>query len=70
MIPEKTFHWLNMKSNGSPWYVFWTLHVVFQTLRRSILGMRTSKTDVNKVMVVMAKEKKGCLVWWTALLEG
>ena len=24
------------------------LHVVFQTLRRSILGMRTSKTDMNE----------------------
>ena len=24
------------------------LHVVFQQLRRSILGMRTSKTDVNE----------------------
>ena len=31
--------------------------------------MRTSKTDVKKMMVVMAEEKKGCLVWWTALLE-
>ena len=29
--------------------------------------MRTSKTDVKKMMVVMAEEKKGCLVWWTAL---
>ena len=55
------FHWLNMKSNGSPSNVFRTLHVVFhQTLQRSILGMRTSKTDVK--MLVMAEEKKGCLV--------
>ena len=29
--------------------------------------MCTSKTDVK--MLVMAEEKKGCLVWWTALLE-
>ena len=65
-----------MKSNGSPSNVFRTLHVVFhqtlhvvfhQTLQRSILGMCTSKTDVK--MLVMAEEKKGCLVWWTALLE-
>ena len=60
---------ISMKLNGSPSYVFWTLHVVFQTLWGSILGMRTSKTDVKKMMVVMAEEKKGCLVWWTALLE-
>ena len=30
--------------------------------------MCTSKTDVKKMMVVMAEGKKGCLVWWTALL--
>ena len=31
--------------------------------------MRTSKTGVKKMMVVMVEEKKGCLVWWTELLE-
>ena len=31
--------------------------------------MGTSKADVKKMMVVMAEGKKGCLVWWTALLE-
>ena len=30
--------------------------------------MCTSKTDV-KMMIVMAEERKGCLVWWTALLK-
>ena len=60
------FHWLNMTPNGSPSYVFWTSHVDFQTLRRSILGMCTSKTDMKKMMVVMTEEKKECLVWWIA----
>ena len=31
--------------------------------------MRTSKTGLKKMMTVMAEEKKGYLVWWTALLE-
>ena len=31
--------------------------------------MRTSKTDMKKMMVVMAEEKKGCLLCWNALLE-
>ena len=26
--------------------------------------MRTSKTDMKKMMVVMVEEKKGFLVWW------
>ena len=55
-----------MTSNGSTSYVFWTSHVDFETRRRSIFGMRTSKTDMEKMMVVMAEEKKGCLVWWIA----
>ena len=33
-----------MKSNGSPSYGFWTLHLVFQRLRRSIIGMRHLKS--------------------------
>ena len=66
ILPKKTFHWLNMASNGSPSYVFWTLLVDFPTLWRSTLEMCTSKTDMKKMTVVMAKEKKGCLVWWVA----
>ena len=46
-----------MTSNGSPSYVLWTTHVDFQMLWRCILEMRT-KTDMEKVMVVMADEKK------------
>ena len=39
-----------MKSNGSPSYVF--------GLACSILRMRTSKTDVRKMIVVMAGKKR------------
>ena len=42
-ILKKMFDWLNMTLNGSPSYVFWTLHVDFQTLHRSIPWMSTSK---------------------------
>ena len=28
--------------------------------------MQTSETDMKKMMVVMAEEKKRCLVWWIA----
>ena len=55
-----------MTSNGSPLYVFWTWHVDFQTLSKSILGIYKSKTDMEKMMIVMAEEKKWCLVWWIA----
>ena len=34
--PKKMFHWLNMMLNGSPSYIFWSLHVDFQALLRSI----------------------------------
>ena len=61
-IPKKTFHWLNITLNGSPSYVFWTLHVDFQTLQRSIPRMRTSKKDIKKMMVVKVEEKRRCLV--------
>ena len=32
-IPKKAFHWLNMTLNGSPSYIFLSLHVDFQTLQ-------------------------------------
>ena len=61
-ILKKTFHWLNMTLNGSPLFIFWTLHVDFQTLQRSIPRMSTSETDMKKMMVVMVEEMRGCLV--------
>ena len=57
-ILKKTFHWLNMTLTGSPLFIFWTLHVDFQTLQRSIPRMSTSKTDMKKMMVVMVKKKR------------
>ena len=42
-ILKKTSDWLNMTLNGSPLYVFCTLHVDFQTLHRRIPWMSTSK---------------------------
>ena len=42
-ILKKTFDWLNMTLNGSPLYVFCTLHVDFQTLHQCIPWMSTSK---------------------------
>ena len=62
MIPKYTFHWLNMTVNGSQSSVFWTLHVDFQKLQRSIPRMSTAKTDMKKIMVVMVEEKRGFLV--------
>ena len=61
-ILKKTLHWLNMTLTGSPLLIFWTLHVDFQTLQRSIPRMSTSKTDMKKMMVVMVEEMRGCLV--------
>ena len=58
MISKKMFHWLDMMLNGSPSFIFWTLHADFQILQRSIPRMSTSKTDMKKMMVVMVKKKR------------